>query len=264
MKKFKFALLPLCLALSLSACGKTDDSSDNSKETKDESTPSVSQAADTASEGEASETPSSVEGFKVDGTKLLDANGNEFVMRGINHAHCWYRDKDVIAIPSIAETGSNTIRLVLSDGGQWDKDSKETIEELIKKCRDNKLIAVLEVHDATGKDDIESFNKAVDYWIEMKDALIGNEDAVILNIANEWIGQWNSDDWTKGYTEAIPKLRAEGINNTIMVDSAGWGQYGQCIADGGKEVFESDPNANTMFSVHMYGSAGGSDRKSVV
>ena len=30
-------------------------------------------------------------GFKVVGDKLYDANGNEFVMRGVNHAHTWFR-----------------------------------------------------------------------------------------------------------------------------------------------------------------------------
>ncbi len=29
-------------------------------------------------------------GFQVSGGRLLDANGNDFVMRGINHAHTWY------------------------------------------------------------------------------------------------------------------------------------------------------------------------------
>lgn len=29
-------------------------------------------------------------GFQVQGTKLLDGNGNSFVMKGLNHAHTWY------------------------------------------------------------------------------------------------------------------------------------------------------------------------------
>ncbi len=56
--------------------------------------------------------------------------------------------------------------------------------------------------------------------------------------------------------QVIPELRTAGIKNTIMVDAGGWGQYGQSIADGGKAVFAADPLENTMFSVHMYGTAG--------
>ncbi|MFR2154366.1 MAG: cellulase family glycosylhydrolase [[Eubacterium] siraeum] len=62
--------------------------------------------------------------------------------------------------------------------------------------------------------------------------------------------------WRDGYTESIPKLREAGIKNTILVDAAGWGQYAKSIGDYGKEVFDSDPDKNTMFAVHMYGTAG--------
>lgn len=30
-------------------------------------------------------------GMYVDGTVLRNSDGNPFVMRGVNHAHCWYR-----------------------------------------------------------------------------------------------------------------------------------------------------------------------------
>ena len=57
-----------------------------------------------------------VNGFHVSGTKLLDANGNEFIMRGINHAHTWYKDQTPTALRAMAAAGCNTVRLVLSNG----------------------------------------------------------------------------------------------------------------------------------------------------
>ena len=195
-------------------------------------------------------------GFKVSGTKLLDANGNEFVMRGINHAHNWYPSTDSTAIPAIARTGANTVRIVLSDGEQYSKDNLNTLKNLISLCEKNKLIAIVEVHDATGSNDVNSLVKAANYWIEMKSALQGHEDTVILNIANEWGGEWNSDAWANGYIKVIPMIRNAGIKNTIMVDCAGWGQYPKSIADRGKDVFNSDKDKNTMFSIHMYEYAG--------
>ncbi|MBD5383744.1 MAG: glycoside hydrolase family 5 protein, partial [Ruminococcaceae bacterium] len=72
--------------------------------------------------------------------------------------------------------------------------------------------------------------------------------------------QWDAESWRDGYTAAIPKLRDAGIKNTIMVDAAGWGQYGESIRKYGKEVFDSDPDKNTMFSIHMYGTAGKNQR----
>ena len=54
------------------------------------------------------------------------------------------------------------------------------------------MIAIVEAHDATGSDNIQYLENTTNYWMEMKDALIGNEDHVILNIANEWGGAWDS------------------------------------------------------------------------
>ncbi|WP_410772140.1 fibronectin type III domain-containing protein [Fontibacillus sp. BL9] len=196
-------------------------------------------------------------GFYINGTTLYDANGNPFVMRGVNHAHTWYKDQLSVAIPAIAKTGANTVRIVLSDGQQWSKDSLSSIQDIITLCEQNKLIVVLEVHDGTGSDSKAVLDNIANYWIEMKSALIGKEKTVILNIANEWYGTWNGEDWAKGYTSVIPKLRQAGIKNTIMVDGAGWGQYPQSIFDYGQQVFNSDPLKNTMFSIHMYEYAGG-------
>jgi mannan endo-1,4-beta-mannosidase len=195
-------------------------------------------------------------GFKVSGTTLYDANGNPFVMRGINHAHAWYKGEETTAIPAIAKTGANTVRVALGDGDTWGYDDINTVKNIISLCKQNNLVAVLEVHDATGSDDVTKLNDAVNYWTSMKDALIGNESTVILNIANEWYGTWDSNGWAQGYEQAIPKLRAAGIKNTIMVDCAGWGQYPKSVFDNGKAVFNSDPDQNTMFSIHMYEYAG--------
>lgn len=199
---------------------------------------------------------SSNSGFHIYGTKLYDANGNQFVMRGINHAHAWYKGQGSTAIPTIAKTGANTVRVALGDGDKWGYDDINTVKNIISLCEKNKLIAVLEVHDATGSDDVSKLNNAVNYWISMKDALIGKESTVILNIVNEWYGTWDGAKWAEGYKQAIPKLRTAGIKNTIMIDCAGWGQYPKSIADYGKDVFNADSEKNTMFSIHMYEYAG--------
>uniref|UniRef100_UPI0038CD85B4 cellulase family glycosylhydrolase n=1 Tax=Paenibacillus sonchi TaxID=373687 RepID=UPI0038CD85B4 len=196
-------------------------------------------------------------GFYINGNTLYDANGKPFVMRGINHAYNWYKGQESVAIPAIAITGANTVRIVLSDGQQWSKDSLSAIQNLITLCEQNKMVAVVEVHDGTGSDSEAVLNNIANYWIEMKSALIGKEKTVILNIANEWYGTWDGANWAKGYTSVIPKLRNAGIKNTIMVDGAGWGQYPQSIIDYGTQVFNADPLKNTMFSIHMYEYAGG-------
>lgn len=239
MKKIVAAFLAAVAAMS--GCGKSD------------------KEAFTAAEEKPIE--QDYKGFTVSGNKLLDAKGEEFVMRGINHAHTWFKNDTETAVPAIAETGANTVRIVLSNGYQWQKDTVDEVVDIVELCKENKLVTILEVHDGTGKDDTAVLDGIADYWIEIKDALIGNEDSVILNIANEWYGQWGGKEWAQAYVSVIPKIREAGIKNTIMVDSAGWGQYGQSVADYGKQIFEADELRNTMFSIHMYGSAGGSKGK---
>lgn len=253
MKKFMTALFSIVMIASFVTGCSSSGSADADIQTS-------SQIREDQTEASAPDNGSVSKGFYVEGTKLFDANGNEFIFRGINHAHTWFKDMDDTAIPAIAETGANSIRVVFANGIQWGMDNKPALEKVINMCRDNKLVAVVEVHDGTGDDNIQTLEKIADYWVDMKDALIGNEQYVILNIANEWVGSWNSEIWRDGYVSVIPKIREAGIENTIMVDSAGWGQYGKCIQDYGKEVFDSDPLANTMFSVHMYGSAGKNEK----
>lgn len=265
MKKGLTLTLCAALVILLAGCSQTVNSdvssADNSsaENSVTSQTQSQEESKDESSDNksdDSSGTQTTTGGFRVNGTKLLDANGEEFIMRGINHAHTWYLDEDTTAIKAIAETGSNVVRVVCSDGEQWTKDTEDMFETVINLCIDNEMIAIVEVHDATGKDEISSLNNATDYWIEMKNALIGKEQYVILNIANEWAGSWDSKLWRDGYVDAIPKLREAGIKNTILVDAAGWAQYAKSIGDYGKEVFESDPDRNTMFAVHMYGTAG--------
>ncbi|TYQ15664.1 UNVERIFIED_CONTAM: aryl-phospho-beta-D-glucosidase BglC (GH1 family) [Acetivibrio alkalicellulosi] len=197
--------------------------------------------------------------FQVVGSNLFDANGNNFIMKGINYPHTWFKNEYPVAIPAIANTGANAVRIVLSNGTKddWRKDSAQSVKTLIELCEQYNLIPILEVHDPLGVDNIAPLMAAVDYWIEIKDVLIGKEDTVIINITNEWFGSWDGAGWAQGYMQAIPALRQAGLTHTLMVDAAGWGQYPASIHDYGIDVFNSDPLKNTMFSIHMYEYAGG-------
>ncbi|MBO8463400.1 MAG: cellulase family glycosylhydrolase [Firmicutes bacterium] len=196
--------------------------------------------------------------FQVNGTTLYDGNGNEFIMRGANYPHAWFSSEYKTAIPAIAKKGFNCVRIVVSNGTRWTKTSYQELQQLISLCKQNSLVAILEVHDTTGLDDTYSLDQAVNYWIEMKTLLQQNENYVIVNIANEWYGTWDDGtSWKNGYISAIQKLRNANISNTLMVDCAGWGQYPKVIFDHGNSVLQADPLKNTMFSIHMYEYAGG-------
>lgn len=197
-------------------------------------------------------------GFHVEGTTLYDKNGNPFVMRGINHMHTWFPYNIESSLKAIAKSGSNCVRLVLSNGVQWKKTSLNEIKNIISLCKENNLIAILEVHDTTGKWKPVDLVSAAQYFIDIKEALLGEEAYVILNIANEWPSNNDSGTWQAAYEVVLPLIRKAGLNHTIMVDCAGGGQFGKCLEDEGLKVLQADPLKNTMFSIHMYGTAGGS------
>ena len=76
------------------------------------------------------------DGFYVNGTTIYDANGNPFVMRGINVPHAWFPEQTKTAIDAIAKTDSNTVRIVVADGETY---TKTTYNELVQIEHSRKL-----------------------------------------------------------------------------------------------------------------------------
>ncbi len=204
--------------------------------------------------------PADVDGFKVDGSKLLDGNNNEFIMLGVNMAWTWHKHNGMEQLEAIARAGANTVRIVLSNGLQWTEDDAATVASLIQKCEELKMIAVLEVHDPTGSDDIEVLTDAAQYFADLKDVLQGKERTVIINIANEWHNSTSAENWRNGYLAAIPVIRNAGLRHCVMVDAGGYGQNAATIHSYGKELLTADPEHNLIFSIHMYGGAGNTSR----
>ena len=199
------------------------------------------------------------EGFYVSGTKLMDCNGNEFVMRGVNYSYAWQRGHESTVIPAAKRIGCNVIRIQLSTGKKWQKCDRSTVERLIKLCEDNKLIAIFNTHDETGSMSYSDLENACDYWLGLKDLLNQHRKTVLVNISNEWCGDWNTAFWAESYMKAIPKLRDGGLKNTLIVDCAGYGQYPKSVFDRGNDVAKADTQSNVLFSMHMYDEAGKSD-----
>lgn len=223
-------------------------------------------------------------GFYVADGKLFDVNGVEFIMRGVNYPYTWYVSENTQQrFADIASTGANVVRVVMSTGDfgsitgedptdDWTRTDGQEVTSIISWAKANKLIAMLEVHDATGYGDTEFAGNAVhpnfalDYWTspDVAAAIKGQEAFVLLNIANESFGNDLSQEWEEFYEAAVGELRAAGLHHTLVVDAPFWGQdWGNCMRDGSttnprqmscdaNRIFDADPDANTMFSVHMY------------
>ncbi|EFL30196.1 secreted beta-mannosidase [Streptomyces viridochromogenes DSM 40736] len=194
-------------------------------------------------------------GFRIENGRLLEASGNDFVMRGVNHAHTWYPG-ETQSLADIKAMGANTVRVVLSDGHRWTKNSAQDVAGVISQCKANRLICVLEVHDTTGYGEeaaAGTLDHAADYWIGLKEVLAGQEDYVIINIGNEPWGNTNPAGWTDPTIAAVKKLRGAGFTHTIMVDAPNWGQDWQGVMRANAQsVYKADSTGNLIFSIHMY------------
>ncbi|MEU9651088.1 cellulase family glycosylhydrolase [Streptomyces sp. NPDC048110] len=194
-------------------------------------------------------------GLHVSDGRLLERNGNDFVMRGVNHAHTWYPG-ETQSLADVKALGANSVRVVLSDGYRWSENGPEDVAAVIEQCKANRLICVLEVHDTTGYGEdaaAGTLDHAADYWIGLKDVLAGQEDYVVVNIGNEPWGNTDPAGWTEPTTAAVKKLRAAGLQHTIMVDAPNWGQDWQGVMRANaRTVYDADPTGNLVFSIHMY------------
>jgi mannan endo-1,4-beta-mannosidase len=201
-------------------------------------------------------------GFFISNGQLVDDNGAPFVMRGVAYPYTWYSWRGEAAvqqdIANIAATRANTVRYVLSTGGQWARIPGAQVSQLIQWTKDRQMISVLEVHDSTGWSEGAGsvhITNAVQYWTsaDIRAAINGQEDFVIINIANEPFGNNTTANYVADTIAAIQALRTAGLTHTLMVDAANWGQdWSNTMRNNAQQIWNADPLRNLVFSVHMY------------
>jgi mannan endo-1,4-beta-mannosidase len=196
-------------------------------------------------------------GFQTSGTQLLDANGNPFVARGTSLPHVWFTQNSPAQFNDVANLGANAVRVVLGSGHQWGPSLD--VGNVIDWCKQNQMICVLEVHDATGFGEqsgaVSILDVVNDYWSNqtVRDAVQGEEAYVLVNIANEPRGNNDAGAWVQETQQAIQAMRNLGYDHTLVVDAPNWGQDWQFnMRDNAVAVANSDPQDNTLFSIHMY------------
>lgn len=212
------------------------------------------------------------DGFHIAGSDLHDANGNNFVMKGINVPLAWFTNQTLTNIGNIADvSGANTFRIVVGNcyapqdgtGDDWctaENDWKQAVE----LCIENDVIPMIEVHNVLGSNDPDDLQAVADWWASHADYLTSPEIApyILINISNEW-GNWQMANpnqepsqtvWRDAYNAAISTIRDAGITTTLIVDAPNYGQDYQTstILNQAPAVLENDPEGNIMFSVHMY------------
>ena len=196
-------------------------------------------------------------GFHTSGTQLLDANGNPFIARGTSLPHVWFTQNSPAQFNDVAALGANAVRVVLGSGHQWGPSLD--VGNVVDWCKQNSMVCVLEVHDATGFGEqggaVSILDVVRDYWGNqtVRSALQGEEAYVLINIANEPRGNNNAAAWVDETEQAVEEMRDLGYTHTLVVDAPNWGQDWQFVMrDNAPRIAAADRLDNIVFSIHMY------------
>jgi len=187
-------------------------------------------------------------GFYVSKGRIYQPNGREFIPMGYNAA----LNHGELA----KEYHANAVRLVSvtpSFGPDWPTTFQQH-RDAVAAAVGSGLAAILEMHDATGDSSAEAWNHILAYWTSPQAVQLAKdyEGGLWLNIANEHNFD-SPESWRDEYSELIRDMRALGVKNLIVLDGdSAWGQSPNGIKLYGKEMLESDPQHNVLFSVHMY------------
>jgi len=224
--------------------------------------------------------------FRIDGTKIMDPNGEEFIPIGanVNGPRMWWRRDTLQDVDIIADTWNfNTVRLVTTFNLELNLDCNTDMHAIINAFTDKGVVVMVEMHDYTGgypkygekenseidknSDTLEVFCSK---WVELAKQLKDNP-YVWINIMNEpsgaqertwWDGeQEDVDIWYHCHDYITNALRNCGFDNIIVLDENGYGQgrYKTDDPDGtGSAILYNGPKLNNkykdlLYSLHPYG-----------
>ncbi len=185
------------------------------------------------------------DGFFVLNGKLYDPDGKEFRIRGVNRTH-W----DSNSAEGIANSGANAVR--------WAIDFSRSADDNVKLIQSQSIrygeVPIVGNWNGTCHSDIAPFQAIVAAWVAQASQWTTLNRSLIVNVANEW-GPAGSPLWRDSYITAIGILRRAGYTGPLLVDTGGCGQDDADLVQYSQAVFNSDPERNVMFSLHLYGTA---------
>jgi Cellulase (glycosyl hydrolase family 5) len=193
-------------------------------------------------------------GFFVLGGQLYDPNGYAFRIRGTNRNHFDMADQ-----PGISRSGANTVRFFMYDIGVSGAQPASTYENVALEqhinYREMPIITASNVAGTTkgtsGDQSAADLARTVAWWVSNVRAFAPIMDKIAINIANEW-GPANSATWAYAYESAIARLRAAGYSCPLVIDTGSWGEDFGDLLNYSTQVFQSDPERNIIFSLHLY------------
>jgi hypothetical protein len=202
--------------------------------------------------------------FEVQGTKILDPDGKEFIIKGINvNGPHWPWNRPTVPDADLMTKvwKFNTVRInffpSLATNGCCRNNNTNT-DEIITTFTSRKVVAILENHDFTGKypNDTELENLK-NWWTDLANKY-KNNTYVWFNIMNEPGGGGVAPErWKETHEAVVKAIRATGADNIIVLDGHQFGQESgykdpknSAILTFGQYFVQN--YKNITFSLHLY------------
>lgn len=193
--------------------------------------------------------------LKVNGTSLVDQNGNVVVLKGMSsHGIAWYPQfTNTYTINKTKEYGANVYRAAMYTeeygGYTTGENFKQTAKELVCKSIDIAIsldmYAIIDWHILQDGSPLKHKSEAIAFFDEMSKKY-ANNPAVIYEICNEPNNTNWSNDIKLYAQEVIPVIRKNSPNAIILVGSNTWSQD---IDESSKDKLNFD---NIMYTLHFY------------
>jgi mannan endo-1,4-beta-mannosidase len=198
--------------------------------------------------------------FTTSGREIRDTRGKPILLRGVNKMSVYDNDdpQGVLTFAEIAKSKANTVRIVWAIATQEGPTSPARLDALITNAWNNKLVPMVELHDATGN--WARLVDLVNYWVQPQIVAIlqKHQQHLLVNIGNE-VGDHTVDDATflAGYSSAITRMRNAGILAPLVIDAPDWGKELTRLNNTAAQLVAADPQKRLIFSVHLYWPATG-------
>lgn len=192
----------------------------------------------------------------VDGTQLVDEDGNPVQLRGLStHGMAWfpgYVNEDFFReLKEVWKT--NVVRLAMythENGGYCSGGDKEKLKQLVKDgveyATNNDLYVIIDWHVLNDQNPNKYKEEAKDFFEEMS-TLYGEYTNVIYEICNEPNGGTSWKDIKSYAEEVIPVIREHDKDAVILVGTPNWSQY---VDQAAKDPIKDYDNI--MYTLHFY------------
>lgn len=234
---------------------KDSDKDDDKVSDKDaDETPEKEEIKDTLSSDLA--VPSRCGALSVNGTQLVDQNGNPVQLRGIStHGLSWFPNfVDQNAFRQFREEWNvNVMRLAMythENGGYCTDGNKENLKNIIYRgvqyATDNDMYVIIDWHVLQEQNPNVYKEEAKKFFSEMSEKY-KDYDNVIYEICNEPNGGVGWSEVKSYAEEIIPIIRANDEKAIILVGTPNWSQRVDEAANDPITGYD-----NIMYTLHFY------------